>query len=114
LNNLFIGFSFFCLGHILAWFQLNSQFVWDWWREHPVLTVMFYAVPVGLCFLLGTKFVVSETETLWSSRFMAFAASYMTFPLLTWYFMGESMFTPKTMTCVLLSFAIIAIQLYWK
>ena len=25
----------FSLGHMLAWFQLNSQYIWDWWRDHP-------------------------------------------------------------------------------
>ena len=106
--------GFFLVGHILAWFQLNSQFVWEWWRERPVLTVAIYSVPVGLSFLLGTKLVVAETGTLWSSRFLAFAASYLAFPLLTWYFMQEGMLTPKTLICTFLSCLIIAVQLFWK
>jgi hypothetical protein len=40
--------------------------------------------------------------------------SYLTFPLLTWWLLNESMFTMKTMLCVTLSFMIIAIQLGWK
>ena len=101
-------------GHTLAWFQLNSQFVWEWWRNHPFLTVLIYSVPMGLCFLVGTRFAVEETGALWSSRFMAFSASYFIFPVLTWHFMHESMFTAKTLTCIFLSCMILGIQLFWK
>jgi hypothetical protein len=104
----------FIVGHLLAWFQLNSQFVWGWWREHPVITVAVYALPIGLCFLFGTRLVVGETGTLWSSRFLAFSASYLAFPVLTWYFLNESMFTAKTLICTFLSCLIIAVQLFWK
>jgi hypothetical protein len=38
----------------------------------------------------------------------------LTFPFLTWYFLNESMFTTKTMLCVLLSAIIVGIQLFWK
>jgi len=40
--------------------------------------------------------------------------SYLTFPLLTWYFLHESMFTAKTMVCVGLAFVIALIQLLWR
>jgi len=111
---LIAGMGFFIAGHTLAWFQLNSQFVWEWWRQHPWLTVALYSIPVGMCFLTGTKLVVAETGLLWSSRFLAFAASYLIFPLLTWHFMQESMLTTKTLICTFLSCLIIAVQLFWK
>jgi len=113
-SKMFAGFLCFCLGHTLAWFQLNSQFVWEWWKDRPLEAVFLYAVPVGLSFWFGTKFLVEATEELWSSRLIAFAASYMVFPLLTWWLMNESPFTPKTMTCILLSCMIVAVQLFWK
>jgi len=111
---LWAGIGLFIVGHTLAWFQLNSQFVWEWWRQHPWLTVAIYSIPVGMCFLTGTKLIVAETGLLWSSRFLAFAASYLAFPLLTWYFMHESMLTTKTLICTFLSCLIIAVQLFWK
>ena len=111
---LIYGMLLFIAGHTLAWFQLNSQFVWDWWREHPILTIAIYSIPVGLCFLYGTKLVVGSTGALWTSRFIAFAASYFTFPLFTWWFMNESPFTAKTIICSLLAFLIIIIQVAWR
>jgi hypothetical protein len=32
--NLIYGMLFFMVGHIVAWLQLNSQFKWDWAKEH--------------------------------------------------------------------------------
>ncbi len=58
--------------------------------------------------------VVGEMNELWGPRLLIFGMSYLTFPLLTWYYMNESMFTPKTLVCVILSFAIVAIQLLWR
>ncbi|MAI58233.1 MAG: hypothetical protein CML56_04535 [Rhodobacteraceae bacterium] len=111
---LFAGICLYILGHVLAWFQLNSQFVWDWAKTTPMLSVLVYSIPVGICFLYGTKFCVEETGALWSSRFLAFAASYMAFPVMTWYFLNESMFTTKTMICIALSICIVMIQIFWK
>ena len=36
------------------------------------------------------------------------------FPFLTFWYFNESMFEPKTMMCVLLSFVIVGIQVFWK
>jgi hypothetical protein len=35
------------------------------------------------------------------------------FPILTWFILGESMFTTKTMLCLSLSILIILIQIFW-
>jgi hypothetical protein len=57
---------------------------------------------------------VGEIEELWTARLLAFAASYLVFPFLTWWIMHESPFTTKTIVCILLSFVIVAVQLFWK
>ena len=111
---LLYAMGLFSLGHVLAWFQLNSQFVWGWWSTRPFVAVALYSIPVGLCFWYATQIVVAETGAVWSSRFLGFAASYFVFPLLTWVLLEESMFTAKTMICVFLSCLIVAVQLFWK
>ena len=114
ISNILIGVSLYILGHVFAWFQLNSQFVWEWWRNKPAVAVMLYSMPVGLCFWYATKFIFDETGEAWSARFMGFAASYFVFPLLTWLLLDESMFTPKTMLCISLSACILMIQIFWR
>ncbi len=106
--------AFFVTGQALAWFQLNSQFVWDWWKDKPLLAVALYSIPVGLCFWNGARLVMESIGTLWTARFLAFTASYISFPILTWVFLGESPFTAKTVICSMLAFAIIIIQLFWR
>ncbi len=106
--------SLFALGQMLAWFQINSQFVWDWWADKPILTVAIYSIPASLCFWYGVRIAYSEMNEIWGPRFLIFGLSYVTFPFLTWYFLHESPFTPRTMMCVLLSFVIIGIQLLWR
>ncbi len=107
-----IAIVLFATGQCLVWFQINSQF--DWWAEKPWRGAIIYSVPAGLCFLYGVKLTYEVMNEVWGPRFLIFGMSYFTFPILTWYFLNESMFTTKTMICVLLSFVIVGIQLLWR
>ncbi len=109
-----LGFLFYVIGHIFAWYQFNSQFVWGWAKLNLLVPVFIFAIPMGLCFLYGTKLLVEETNELWTARFVGFGASYAIFPALTWYYMNESMFTFKTISCLFLACAILYIQLFVK
>ena len=102
------------IGQTLVWFQLYSHYIWKWWEGRPLLATLLYGVPAGLCFWYGTKMAVDATEEAWAARLLGFGMSYLTFPVLTWWLLHESMFTTKTMLCVFLSCSIVAIQLFWK
>ena len=54
------GILIFILGQTLAWFNLNLQFMNDWWRERPVFTILVFSFPIGVMFLYGTKWVVED------------------------------------------------------
>ncbi len=109
-----LALSLFALGQTLAWFQINSQFVWDWWKQHPIFAVVVYGLPTGLCFLYGVKFAYEEMGQVWGPRFLIFSMSYLTCPIWTWYWLNESMFTTKTMTWVFLPMLIVAVQLFGR
>ena len=109
-----IAMCLFVAGHVLAWFTHNSQFVWEYWADKPILANILFGVPCGLLFWYGTRYAVAASDMLWTSRFVAFSLSYVTFPLMTWWFMGESMFTTKTLLCTLLAFMIIFVQIFVK
>ena len=113
-KQLLLGVVYFFLGQVLVWFQSNSQLVWDWWKNKPVITALIYAMPISLLFWYGTKYVYAATSELWTARLLGFGISYLTFPILTYYFLNESMFTTKTLMCTALAIAIILIQLFWK
>ena len=113
-TNIIIGASLFVVGHVLAWYTHNLQFVSDFWKNRPILSNVLFGLPCGLIFWYGTKYIMIETEELWTSRFIAFSLSYLTFPLMTWYYLNESMFTPKTIICTLLAVMIILVQYTYR
>lgn len=113
-SKLFYACLLFTLGQALGWFHLNSQFVWEWWNNKPIAALIVFSLPAGLCFWLGIQMAYAEMGEVWGPRFLIFALSYLTFPFLTWHFLNESMFTAKTMVCVVLAFIIALIQLLWR
>tara|TARA_A100001515_G_C4558534_1_gene205806 strand:+ start:790 stop:1131 length:342 start_codon:yes stop_codon:yes gene_type:complete len=112
--NILIGILFFVVGNILAWFQFNSQFVWPWWQNRPILSNVIFAVPMGICFWYAIKYIVVASGELWTSKLVGFGVSNFVFAILTYVLLKESMFTPKTMTCLALAAIIILIQIFWK
>ena len=113
-TSLYVGLLYFLVGNIIAWFQFNAQFAWDWWKDKPVLSTLLFAVPMGFCFWHAIKNVVLATDELWASKLLGFGVSNFVFAIMTYIFLKESILTPKTLTCLSLASVIIAIQIYWK
>lgn len=111
---LLVACSLYALGHTFNWFAMHSQFVWPWWEGRVIVPAIVFGLPAGFSFIWGTTFAFKTMSELWGPRFLGFTMSFFVFPLLTWYFMNESMFTLKTMICILLSFAILGVQMFWK
>ena len=109
-----LGLLFFVVGNIIAWFQFNAQFVWPWWKDRPFTAQFLFAIPMGLCFWYAIKNVVEYSGELWASKLIGFGAGNVVFAIMTYVLMRESMFTTKTMACLLLSSFIIGIQIFWK
>ncbi len=106
------GVSMFALGQLLGWFQLNSQLMWEWWSEKPFMSAIIFGIPTSMCFWFGWKLLSSALDSVWSARFIGSCIGLMIFPILTWAFLGESMFTVKTLSCFSLSIIIILIQVF--
>ena len=112
--NILLGSVFLLIGQVLVWFLNNSQFAWDWWKDKPVLTCLIYSFPASLFFWYGSKYSYAGLGDAWGSRLLGVGLSYITFPILTYVLLNESMLTPKTMICVILSIAIVLVQVYFK
>lgn len=110
---IYLGIFLFLLGQILGWFQLNVQSFTEYWKDKPFLSAVLMGVPTSILFWYGWKFVVQETGSAWSARFIASCAGLIIFPILTWAILGESMFTTKTMICLGLTIIIMLIQLFY-
>mgnify|MGYP003122973765 FL=1 len=114
-KKLIIGVCLWILLHFMVWWCTNLQFVKDYWRENAIYVALVLAIPITLAGFFATRFTYEGLgNTLWGARFIAFGTSYLIFPVLTWLVLKESMFTTKTLLCILLSFLIITIQVFWK
>ncbi len=109
--NLFYCFICFVLLQVGTWFSTNLQLAGHSQAKTLTLAVLL-SIPITLLAYFGTKFGYQALGAAWSVRFFVFAVSYLIFPVLTWWFLGESMFTVKTMSCIVLSIIIMLIQIY--
>jgi len=111
--NLLYCFLCFLLFYIGVWFSTNLQLVNDSLAAKSFPIMLTLAIPTAMLAYYGTRFgSAAFGGSAWSIRFFAFAISYFVLPLLTWWLLGESIFTVKTMLCICLSFVILMIQLY--
>ena len=101
----------FFLNNIIIWYQLNSQLVWDWAKTSKAMWFSaLLGIPISLLFWYATKIGYEGFGNLWAVRFMGFSTSMMTFPLMTWLYLGETI-TLKTGITIILAIIIMLLQL---
>ena len=106
-----LSIGIFLLNNILIWYQLNSQLVWDWAKGTKSMWIMaLMGIPISLMFWYATKIGYIGFGNLWAVRFMGFATSMLTFPIMTWLYLGEAI-TLKTLVTLLLALIIMLLQL---
>lgn len=110
---LYIGIILVFVGQVLGWFHTNAQLLSTWWQNKPLVAAVAIGVPCSVCFWYAWKIIVEATGSVWTARFIGSSAGLIIFPILTWFLLGESMFTPKTMICFSLAILIILIQLFY-
>ena len=108
-----IAIILFIIGQIVAWFQSNSGIIGEPFKSNYVLIAIVLGPIVSLLFVHAT-IMLYETMPLWSIRFTTFAIGYLIFIPLTWYFLGEEVFTLKNILSFLLCCALISIQFFMK
>ena len=101
----------FLFTNIIIWYQLNSQLVWEWATGSKSMWLMaLLGIPISLSLWLCTKWGYLGFGNLWAVRFMGFAASMITFPIMTYFYLGEPM-TLKVILTLGLAIIIMLIQL---
>ena len=100
----------FIINNILIWYQLNSQLVWDWAKTCKAMWFSaLLGVPISLFFLYATKIGYEGFGNLWAIRFLGFATSMLTFPIMTYFYLGE-VITLKITITILLAIVIMILQ----
>jgi hypothetical protein len=108
-----IGFGFGVLAQILTFIQLQGQFRWEWFKQHPIL-VSLMGFPISLLYLGSVKYLVEHFEgQLWPSRLLGFSIGAIVFSYMahSWF---QEPFTLKTLICLGLALCIMMVQLFWK
>jgi len=108
-KNILITITILFLTQIVVWYQLNSQLLWKWPKENPLLLALI-GFPVSYLFILSTKYGYAGFGELWPIRLLGFATGMMSFPIITWLMLGESI-TLKTGISMLLATIIMLLQL---
>ena len=94
---------------IIIWFQLNGQVKWDWFKDNYFLMSLL-GIPISILFWYCTKWGYVGFGNLWSVRFMGFATSMISFPIMTWLYLGETI-SLKTFLSLGLAVIIMLLQL---
>ena len=114
IKELIFSFLLFTCLHACIWFSTNTQFMGEELKSKSLQIALALSIPISMLGYFAAKYSYEALgESLWAIRFIGFGTSYLIFPVFTWIFVGESMFTFKTMICVLLSFVIVSIQVFW-
>tara|TARA_Y100000114_G_scaffold86931_1_gene80390 strand:- start:165 stop:509 length:345 start_codon:yes stop_codon:yes gene_type:complete len=106
-----VSIILFIVGNILVWYQLNSQLVWDWAKGNKSMWIMsLLGIPISLLFWLCTKWGYIGFGNLWAVRWLAFGSSMLVFPIMTYFYLGETI-TVKTLFSIILAIIIMLLQL---
>ena len=106
-----ITIALFLLNNVLIRYQLNSQLVWDWAKGTKSMWIMsLMGIPISMMFWYATKWGYLGFGNLWSVRFLGFATSMITFPIMTYLYLGETI-TLKTLISIILALIIMLLQL---
>ena len=108
-KEIIITLLIFLFANIVVWFQLNGQLRWDWWKDN-IWFVCILGMPISYAFFKATTLGYQGFGSLWPVRLLGFATSMMTFPIMTWLYLGE-MVTLKTGISILLAIIIMLLQL---
>ena len=107
---IFLTLVSFIVANILVWYQLNSQLVWKWAEGYKSMWIMsLLGIPISLLFWLCTKWGYIGFGNLWAVRFIGFACSMITFPIMTYFYLGEPV-TLKIYITILLATVIMILQ----
>ena len=115
MNNVILGVICFGMAHLLAFYQLNGQFLksTDWFKNNTFLVAAF-GVIVSYFYIYGTKYTVAGMGgLLWPARFIGFSIGMLLYAILINYHFNEGI-TTKTFVSLILCLILIGIQVLWK
>lgn len=107
------GCFWFSIGHVLAFYQLNGQFIWKWFKDNEFI-VAAAGIFLSYAYIWGTRDTVAGFDgLLWPARFVGFGIGMIIYALLVHFYFAEEL-SPKTIISLIISVVLIYIQVGWK
>jgi multidrug transporter EmrE-like cation transporter len=100
------------LAQVISFVQLQGQMIWKFPKENPYI-MMFLGLPISLIFIRTTKIFNEQFDANWPGRLIGFGVGVIVFTMMSWLMFNEHP-TPKTITCLVLAFTIVLLQIFWK
>ncbi len=101
------------VAQILAYFQLQGQFMSDWMKNNPIV-ISLLGFPISYLLIQFTKYCAKAFDgEVWPGRLIGFAVGAIVFALLSHFLMKEE-FNTKTSISLILASTILIIQIFWK
>ena len=113
LSTIFFIFTVYTISQIFTFYQLQGHLWNKWIKDHPFLMSLI-GVPIGYFVILASREMVSlYGGQTWPNRIIGFVFGVFVFSFMAWIMLKEPI-TTKTIVCLILSFAVLCIQLFWK
>jgi hypothetical protein len=113
IGDLLIGTGMFLVAHILAFYQLNGQFIWKSFQKHE-WAVATFGIVLSFFYIWGTKYTVSGMGgEMWPSRFIGFGVGMIIYAIGVNFHFNEGI-SIKTLVSLCLALLLVCIQVLWK
>jgi hypothetical protein len=114
MNKIILAMLLFAFAQITSWFINNGQFINKWVHDHPILISVISSAPVTYAFIYATRYSAEYFDgQVWPGRFIGFGLGIISFTVLTYIFLGESI-TMKTAISLVIAGTLLSIQIFWK
>jgi len=110
---LIYGIIYGLIAQAMTFLQLQGNIRYGWFEKYPIL-LLAGSIPISYCYIRSVEHIVAAYGgEIWPSRLIGFGIGVIVFSLMSWLLFGET-FTLKTIICLILAAAIVAIQVLWR
>jgi len=113
MSNLVSGIVYGIVAQILTFLQLQGSVKYNWYNKYPI-PVLLCAIPISWLFIKSVdNFIMAYNGEIFPSRIFGFCIGIIIFIIMGKLLFHESI-NLKSALCILLSFIIILIQIFFK
>lgn len=106
------GIVLIAVVQVISYLQTQGQTKWPFLKSYTLLMACL-SVPIGYMLIKYTQIVNEHFNATWQGRLIGQSMGMIIFMLMSYIVFKEPL-TMKTFICILLSAAIVLINIYWK